>query len=486
MTNDNKSYSITKNFLFDSFLKVINILFPLITFPYLARVLTPSGLGQYEFLQSIVNIFIIFSQFGVPLYAVRLLSAVRFDKYYLSKTFRELFVINVITTFISFLFFVVYIFFEKRIDFVLSLIFGLNLFFSTLNVEWLFQSLEKYSLITIRSFIIKLLTLVLIFVMVKNVDDLLVYVFIIVISNFLNGLFNFLYSRKFIDYSYEFKMNLFQHFKPILTFLIINISITLYVNLDKIMLGFMKSDFEVGIYSTGLKLIKLIVVIITSYGSVAFPRLSLYYKNGNNSELFDIFRIIINFIFLLSVPSIIFLFFTSDLLILLIGGTDYLSSIAVFRILIPLLLILPLSNFLGLQVLMVNKMETVILLSTSIGAIVNLLLNLILIPTLSTNGAAIATLIAEFLVTLVQLFFSFKFIKTILSLKNFFKYLLGSLLFIPIIILFNHYYFNDTIKLIVLTTLSGIIYFLYLFVIKDILFLTGLEKFKNIIKLRGK
>ena len=134
---------------------------------------------------------------------------------------------------------------------------------------------------------------------------------------------------------------------------------------------------------------------------------------------------------------------------------------------------------------MVNKMEKVILLSTSVGAIFNLLLNFILIPNLSTNGAAIATLIAESLVTLVQLFFSFKFIKNIISLKNFFKYLIGSLLFIPIIILFNLFDYNDIIKLFLLTTLSGIIYFLYLIVIKDIFFLTGLEKFKNFIRLRG-
>jgi O-antigen/teichoic acid export membrane protein len=483
MSNKIKTNSISINFLFDSFLKVTNILFPLITFPYLARVLTPYGLGQYEFLQSIVNLFIIFSQFGVPLYAVRLLSSVRTNKFSLSKTFRELFMINTFSAIITYLFFVIFVFFENRIDFTISLIFGLNLFFSTLSVEWLFQSLEKYSLITIRSFIIKILSLFLIFLMVKSREDLTIYLLILVFSNFLNGLFNFVYSRKFIDYNSKLKLNLFQHFKPIFTFFIINISITLYVNLDKIMLGYIKSDYEVGIYSTGLKIIKLLIVILTSYGSVAFPRISLYFSDGNKYELLNIFRRTLKFILILSIPLITFLFLTSELFIISIGGVEYINSISVFRIFIPLLLILPLSNFLGLQVLMVNKKEKIIFLSTSVGAIVNIILNLILIPNFSFNGAAFATLIAEFLVTLIQFIFTYKLIKTIFSFKDFFKYLLGSFLFIPIIFFLNRFDFNDIIMLVLQSSLSGIIYLIYLSLIGDSLFLKTIENLKRFLNI---
>jgi len=479
-----KKSSLSLNFFFDLLLKFFNLLFPLFTFPYLARVLGPYHLGTYEFLQSFVSIFLLFSQFGVPLYALRYVSAIKSDKKLLKKAFLELFFLNIFTSLISFLALIIFFSIDSIIqtNFIFVLILGINMVLSALNIEWFYQALEQFSFITIRSFIVKLLTLFLIYSFVKTEIDLIIYITILMLSTMVNFFLNFYSSKKYFGKRSEVHIDIVKHLKPLFAILVLNFTVSLYVNLDKLMLGLITSDFEVGIYSTGIKLTKIIIVFLTSYTTVAFPRIVNFINSGEEDKA----KVIINRTFLLIsffAPPIISIFLLlTDSIIFLIGGQDYGNSITVSRILTPLFLILPLSNFLGLQILMAYKKDKFLLVATTFGALINFLFNLILIPELKSNGAALSTLIAETFVTLFLFFSVYKLINIKLPLHNLFKYFFVSVVLYPLIFLLKSLEFNYLLNIPLISVVVVISYILILICIKDQLALEIAKKIFAVLK----
>jgi len=481
MNLSKEKISLNINFISDLLLKVVNLIFPLLTFPYLARVLSPSGIGSYEFIQSLVNIFILIAQLGVPIYGVRLLSSLKGKKDLLTLAFNELLVLNVFTSLFSSILYFFFLSFNSSIDFSIGFILGLNILFSTLNIEWLYQALEKFSYITIRSIAIKVFTLILIFVFVRNSEDLTSYIIILFFSNLINASLNLLNSRKFLSWTNILKINFYKHLKPVFFLFIINVSISIYINLDKVMLGFLTSNYEVGIYTTATKLIKIIIILLTSYGYVSFPQINNFIGNGYQNKAMNSFNKIFLFISFFSLPLISIFYFFSDSIIYFLGGQDYNDSVLTLKILTPLLILLPLSNFFGLQILMAYKKEKFIFISTIIGDLINFSGNFLLIPAFKANGAALATVIAELSITLIQFFFVLTVLKIKLPFKNFINYFFGSIIIIPILYSFTFSSQEALLSLFFASFLSGFFYLLFLVIIKDNYVFLFFERFMNFI-----
>jgi O-antigen/teichoic acid export membrane protein len=462
--------SISKNYLYNTILKVLNIVFPMITFPYIARVLTASGVGKMNFSLSVISYFILVSRIGIPMYGIRECAKYRDDKKKLTKTVQEILIINFVSLILSLILFYIILFNSNTLANYkdVLLILSINIISTSIGMEWFYQAIEEYKYITIRNIFVKIFSLILIFLLIKDQNDYNIYAFILVISVSLSYLYNFFYSRTYINilkkYSnYNFK----RHIKPILLLFAMSISISIYTNLDKVMLGILTNDEAVGYYTSANKMIKVIVSLVTSLGTVLLPRMSYYIENDLTKEINTLIDKSLNFILLLAIPASVGIFMLAKPIILIFTGSGYTEAITTIKILSPVILIIGLSNLIGVQILLSHGKEKFTLISTSIGAITNFLLNLLLIPLLKHNGAAIATIVAEISVAITQIYFAYSYLKGNISFKNIIQYIIGAILIIITCLTVN-YYFDNIILLTVLSILfSSAIYFSFLFGIKN-------------------
>lgn len=269
-------------------------------------------------------------------------------------------------------------------------------------MEWLYKALEQYTYITIRSLIVKVLSLIALFLLIHKKSDYIVYAGISVLSSSASYICNFINVHKYIGIKPIGGYNFKQHLKPIFTFFAMACATTIYTNLDTVMLGFMKTDTDVGYYNAAVKIKTILVSIVTSLGAVLLPRASYYIENGKIEEFKKITKKALSFVFLIATPLVLyFILFAKDGIFFL-SGNAYEGSILPMQIIMPTVLFIGITNILGMQILVPLGKEKIVLYSVVIGAIVDVLINILLIPQLSSAGAALGTLIAEIAVFVFQ------------------------------------------------------------------------------------
>lgn len=409
-----------------------------------------------------------FASLGIPLYGIREVAKIRDNREKLEKTTSEIFLLNMITTVIVVLLYFIslnlgYLGKEKSLLEIMSL----NIFLTFLGVEWFYQGIEEYRYITTRSVIFRMISLVLIFILVKTKDDYIIYGAITILSTVGSNILNFLKLKTFTKLSFK-NLNIKRHLKPILTIFSMNIAISIYTNLDNVMLGYRSTEASVGLYSSGIKLVKLVLGIVTSLGAVMLPRISNYIHNGMENELKNLLDKAFKFIILLSLPCFLGLYLTSEEIILIFSGEGFKNAIPTMQYLTPIIIFIALSNFIGIQILYPRGEEKKVLISVIVGAIVNFSLNWILIPRYAQNGAAISTAIAEGLVLLIQIILGYKYLKFIKFNFEFFKAIIATIFMGIMIIIFNKYYIgNIYLSLLVKILIGGGSYLIALIVLKD-------------------
>lgn len=418
------------NIIYNSLLRVLDIIFPLITFPYVSRVLSPEGIGKVDFSNSIIQYFILVAQLGIPFYGIRECAKYREDKDKLTKCVQEIFIINIIMIVISYtLFFIMIYNVERIIDYrkILILI-SISILTTSMGMEWFFQAIEEYKYITIRNIIVKIFALILMFKLVKKPEDYIIYGVITILSVALGHIYNFIYATKNICLFKKFdNYNFKKHLKPILFLFAISLANSIYINLDKIMLGILSGDKAVGLYTTANKIIRIIIAFVTSLGAVMLPRMSYYIENNKHEEVNSLIKKCIDFILMISLPATVGIIILAKSIIFIFSGEDYLDAVITMQIISPIIIALGLSNLIGVQILISYGKEKLTLISTIIGAVINIILNIILIPLFSQNGSAIAMLITEISVTIIQLICGYKYIKGNIDYRNIKVYLIGSL-----------------------------------------------------------
>lgn len=402
-----KASSVKMNFIMNAILRVSAFIFPLITFPYVSRILGASGNGKITFATSIVSYFSMFAQLGIPTYGIRICAACRDNPQKLNKTVQELLILNSITVVLSYIAFSICIvlvpkFQEER---GLLIIISATILLSAIGMEWLFQALEQYSYITIRNLAFKVVSIILMFAFVHKPKDYIVYGAITVIGTCGSNIFNGIYASKFLDRRPMGNYNLKQHIKPILSFFMLTVSVSVYTSMDSVMLGFMASDTEVGYYAAATKMKTIIVSMVTALGTVLLPRMSNYIAQGKLDDFYRMIKKSFDFIFVVATPVALFCIVASKSIILFLAGDGYTSAIAPMQIISWTIIFIGLSNITGMQVLVPTNREKYTTLSTVYGALVNLIVNALAIPKMGASGAAIGTVIAEFTVLVVQIYY---------------------------------------------------------------------------------
>ncbi len=399
-----KSSSIKINFIMNAVLTISAFIFPLITFPYVSRILGPSGTGNVSFATSIVTYFSLFAQLGIPTYGIRATARVRDDKKLLSKTVQEIFIINVIMSIITYIVFFIVLNCvpQMNADKLLFIIISSTILFNAIGMDWLFKGLEKYTYITFVSILFKFIAVILMFVFIHKQSDYVIYGAISIFAASASNICNFTNAHKYITLrpigDYEFK----QHLRPILIFFAMSCATTIYTNLDTVMLGFMKDNVEVGYYNAAVKIKSVLLGVVTSLGTVLLPRASYYIENNEIDEFKRISSKAINFVVLISFPLALYFVLFAKEGIYFLSGDAYTNAILPMQILMPTLIFIGLTNIMGIQMLIPLGKEKIVLYSEIAGAIVDLIINFFLIPIMASSGAAIGTLVAEIVVWIVQ------------------------------------------------------------------------------------
>ncbi|OCW95449.1 polysaccharide biosynthesis protein [Macellibacteroides sp. HH-ZS] len=464
--------SLKRNFVLNLLNTVTGLLFPLITFPYASRILLPSGIGQVQFFQSIIDYIALCTSLGIPLYAVREISKIRNDKTLTSKTSAEILLLHAMLTFGGYLIVLILISSVGKIqvDIPLFMLLSATLIFNAIGVPWFYQAVEDFKYITIRTVAIRIISLFALFILVKTKEDLLYYGAITVFANVGSNVFNFFRLRKFIDYSsLNIKsLNPGRHLKPALQIFVLNLIVSIYINLDSVMLGFLKNEQAVGYYSAATRLTKTILGIVTSFGTVLLPRFSNMIGNGQFEEFNVLANKAVSFVIALSLPLSIGLGFMATPIIHLFCGPNFDPSILTLQLIAPIILFIGLSGIVGMQILYPQGKERMVIIATAAGAIINFTLNYLLIPQYAQYGAAIATTCAEFLVIAIMLIIGKRHLPFRLLTKQNREYVVASLfmtLFLAVILTFD---LTDYQKILLGIPVSCIIYFFYLYWRKDI------------------
>lgn len=399
-----KIRSVKYNFVMNVILTASTIIFPLITFPYISRILLPAGVGKVNFATSVVSYFSMIAMLGVPTYGIRACAKVRDDKEELSRTVQEILIINFLVGFFAYLIFFLALWNVPRMrsDFKLFMVMSSTIFFNVIGVEWLYKGLEQYSYITFRSIFFKAASLILMFVLVKEQQDYVIYGAISVMAGVGSNLLNFISLRKYIDIHPLRNYHIKRHVRAIFVFFLMSVATTIYTNLDTAMLGFMKSDLEVGYYSAAVKVKTLLVSFVTALSAVLLPRVSYYIENNMRDEFIRVSRKALEFVIILSVPvTVYFIIFAKETIIVL-SGTEFLGSVVPMQIIMPTVFFIGITNVLGIQILVPLGKEKEVFYSVLIGAIVDSVVNMVCIPQFASAGASFGTLIAEFAVLITQ------------------------------------------------------------------------------------
>lgn len=480
-----KADSIMKNQIFNFSMQILNIIFPLIAIPYTTRLFGPETLGEVNYANSIVQYFVMLAAAGIPTYATREIARNRDNDNALRRTFKELTILQIVFTIISLIVFMILILTvdSLRSQVYLYLFLGIQIFSNAFNHVWFIQGIEKYRYAAIATFLSKFINVVLIFVLLKKREDYYIYAFIIGITVFINVFINMITSLNLLK---NFKVtdkvkinhnNLKIHVYAILVFFLSNIATKVYTAMDQTMLGILDSKESVGYYSMSIRLVKVLLTFVTSLAVVMIPRISNSIKNNRIDDVKRYIGMSTNLVYLIAIPAIFGILAIGEEVVTIYLGVEFLQSISIFKIVSLNLIIIGLSNVFGMQVMIPYGKEKKFTMILSLAAIVNFLVNLILIPRFSYFGATYATLLAELLVTVCMYFEVRKLVGCIPEILKPWKMIIPSVVFYLVIKFGVKSFVNSNISIILISIpLAGVIYGLGLILLKEKLTMNVLNK----------
>jgi O-antigen/teichoic acid export membrane protein len=453
-----KKKSIKSNAFFNSMKEFLNIAAPFITFPYVTRVLMPDNLGKVQFAASIITVFTYFASLGIPFYGVRRIAQARDNMKERSRVFRELLFIEIIATLIVYAVFILSLFFVEEFnrEMVLYLIMGTRIVLKIFGFEWFFKGMEEYKFMAFRKLTAKVVGIILIFTFIRTPDDYILYGSVSVITLIISRILNYWNLKKLIVKVPLKELHPSDHFKKASYFFLLYFSTKLYHNVDKIMLGFMSGHTSVGFYVTANKLINIIKTVFISFTAVLIPRFTNLIHHGKWDKVKPVAQKSLQVIFFLSFPAMMGLYLLSHDIIMVFGGEKYLSAVMTMRVLLPIMVILPLSSFIGKQLLISMNKDRIVITTVFISLLFNIILNAFLIPRYQQNGAAAASVAAELFILIVELIWGWQFLKKVeLKISPIFIYILGSAVMSVFVYFFKSIFLADLPSLVVVLIASG-------------------------------
>ncbi|MEA5027128.1 MAG: oligosaccharide flippase family protein [Erysipelotrichaceae bacterium] len=396
------------NYFYNILYQVVTILVPLITVPYTTRVIGDTGLGINAFSASVVQWFTIFGIMGINNYGIRTIGSIRDDRTELSKAFLEIFCMQVFNLLIMFIFYSIFIYiypFEYKTIYFIQ---GITLFSTMFDITWFFLGIEEFKISSLRNILIKLVGVILIFSFVKNKDDLVLFVTINVLTALFGQAIMFTQLKRYINYEKITIKEAYQHhFKSNMILFVPQIATSVYNVLDQTLVGVLAVDWEAqsAFYQQTIRFVKMFMYFITSIGSVMLPRIANIHKKGDKAKIFSYVSITFKMALYLAVPMMFGMMSLAPFFIPWFMAEEFSIVGTLISITSPIILFISISNVFGIQYLLPTGMMSKYSGSVVLGAIVNLIGNLFLIPRFGALGACISIVMAEFSVTAIQWFF---------------------------------------------------------------------------------
>lgn len=457
--NKNTFYSIIKS--------CSTILFPILTFPYISRVLLTENVGKINFSNSIVSYFSLIASLGITTYAVRECSKIKSSLSDLEKLSSELISINTVTMLISYiLLFFTLIFADNLKDYrSIILIQSLSIIFTTYGADWINTVMEDFKYVTLRTFSFQLFSLILMFIFIKKPDDYVKYVIITLIASSGGNIVNIFYRKRYCKIKFTLNMNMRKHLPGIITLFAMILAQQIFVNSDTTIIGLINGDQEVGLYTTGVKIYSIVSTFMSSIAWVVMPRLSSSFKNRDYKTVNETIAYVVGFTSTIGFPIVVGMFLLAPEIIGFIAGSSYIDAVPALRVLSIALLFSLGWGILMNMILLPEGKDSICLFSCSICACVNLVLNFVLIPTFGFVAAAWTTAISQVIGLIICYRKIDKKIKLKVKNNDLIGIISGCIIICLTILIIRKFFSNDIITLIVSVTSS-----IFLYLIIQILF----------------
>lgn len=477
-----KINSVKVNFILNTTRMLLGMIFILLTTPYVTRILGAESLGKVEYVNSIITYFILFTALGIPNYGLREVARCRENKCELSKVVIELGIILFVTTIVGYIILLIFLYNTKLLELKnLVLLMSVNLIFTNIGFEWFYQGIENQLYITIRYIILRIMSLILLFLIVNNSNDYLKYGIILILMNSGSNILNFINLRKYISFKQiKFKnLEFLKHIKPILVIFSASVAVSIYLQLDTIMIGNIDKS-AVAFYNVANKIVRIPLTIVIALGTILLPRISNFYQKNDIENYKKYLNYSLNYILMMALPIFFGVILLSKNIVLIMAGEKFLVSVQTMKILAIIIPIVGIAYFLGYQLLYPRGLERYYTYSVVIAAIVNFVFNYITIPKYLQNGAALGTVIAESIGVIMMLFFSRKLLKEIefFSIRRL-KYFIASCvmgIFVYVVTLQN----MNNIEIILVSIVIGVVsYFSLLLVLREEYTQEGIKLFKR-------
>lgn len=462
-------------------------MFPLLTFPYLSRILGADGLGICNFIISYGQNYTIIAALGIPVYGIREIAKVGIDKEKRSKLFFEILSIHLFFTCLLLAIYLISIFLyaDLREYKDLALLGGSLILINVFSIEWLFAGVNDFKYIAIRSVIIRALSVVAIFLFVKRRDDFSIYFLISVITIFFTAAVDVYSARKFITTKIALTVKgVLTHIKPVALLGVYMVLTSIYSVLPATLLGFMSTKSAVGYYYGANRIIRMVISFFSALITVMIPRLNLAVEEKQNEEYLSLINKALSAVITFGIPITLFVFLLADPIVMLLAGKNFVRSIIVIKIMSPIILIVAFAQIFVLLILSVNRKDQTMVLLSAIGMIISLAVNIIFIPSFAERATGVSQLVSELFVTLIAFFMANKVLKFNFPIKELF---LNILCVIPFAFIFFcvSSFTDNNLLLILITFLLCVSYFLcyQIFFLKNLLisiiFKNYLQKLSN-------
>ena len=474
--------SVKVNYILNLINTGTQMLFPLITFPYVCRVIEADGIGQINFFQSIISYISLFTCLGIPMYAIREIARDRSDVVQMNRTAMEILLLHSMLTLVGYAIVAILCLTvpQIQVNIPLFLILSLTIFFTAIGCEWFYQGIEDFKYITIRGLIIKTVSVVLLFIFVKSKTDLLYYGCYTVFGVLGGNIFNFFRLRKYIHRENIIfsELHIKRHVKPVLKVFSFSVVTSIYLQLNTVLLGFLKNALAVGYFAAATKVMQMLLTMSVCLGSVMMPRASHLIAENREDEFNRLIQKSYDFTLAIALPMTIGLIFCAPSLITALCGVKFEHSILPSQIIAPIILMVAISNVFGIQVLFPKGKINIVTLCCGIGAVADLILNLCLIPFFSYIGTSIAYLGAEVATTVSMYFIGRRYIPIIYFKKSRRTYALGCI--VMALALYGISLLQlPTLTILLLQGCCGVLaYFIILCICKDEMLVQILSKIK--------
>lgn len=459
-----------KNYILSVANTIAGVAFPLITFPYVTRVLGPANLGIVNFAQAYGYYFMHIASFGINSYAIRELSKVRNDNTKVYKVGNEIFNLNIFFSILSTLMYFIGVFsvdiFHENLT--IFTIYSVVILTNFLSLDWVLQSFDDYCFSTVRNLIIRIVSVLAVFVFVQEDTDFVIYMVITCIAEMGTKISTLLYSRKYyVKWQLKWRfLNFKKHISSMFTLFTFRLVNGISANLDKLMIGFMMAYANVGVYTAGVKFALMASAVVEMSGIVLFPKINISANRSMDEYLRNV-KLNYDIILLLGLPMSVCLFLISGRLVPLLSGEEFVDAVSVARIMASIILIGPIVDMLGSKTLLVFNKDKWLLRCSGYVAVSNVVLNFLFIPLWGVDGAALASFLSYIVAVSSRYFFTRKLVKVDLLTKTLWKYTSFTIPFVICYSMFRLQIDTNTFWMFVFVMFCILIYVIELFLSKD-------------------